>query len=653
MAVLEQFDRLRWPVAAVIAVLALLALATPAPAATIYVGSKADAITDDNTCTLREAVIAADVDAAVLGCAGGTGDDVIVLGAGSYALTIAPSATPFDAAAGSLDVADPQGSTLSITSFAGHSVIDASGIADRAITAKSPLDLNSITVAGGDASGSHETPAGVGGAVASFDSAPLAIRRSLLFNNSASLAGGAVYATGPLLIDNSTLTANSVAVPTGMVGGGGAVNAGGATTIVHATIAANTVTSVDDTSKGGGLRYAGAVSLTGSVVADNSADGGDPDCFADGGTGSSGGYNVIENGGGGCGIALAGSDLQADPALQPLADNGGGTATMAIDASSPANDIGLTSCAGTDQRGAPRGVVESGACDAGAYEASYCAFYPANVIGTNGDDVLTSQRPQVAAIGLAGRDTLIGNGGDDGLCGGDGIDTLQGGGGSDLIVGGADVDIASYRDAGSPVNVSLDNQPNDGRAGEGDLVQTESVVGGSAADVLRGNGVPNGFLGGPGDDRLDGVAGNDSVVGGPGNDIVDGNVGDDQVRGDEGNDTLIGLDGNDRLEGDEGNDKLEGGDGNDRLFGDDGKNKLIGGDGNDTLTGGPGKDVFKCGGGRDTALASAKDKVAADCERVFGKDGGKGGGGKGKRPSARVMLRDPGAWAPEPQGPGS
>ena len=223
MAVLEQFDRLRWPVAALIAVLALLALAAPAPAATIYVGSRADAIVDDNTCTLREAVIAADVDAPLLGCAGGNTNDVIVLGSGSYPLTIAPSATAFDAGTGSLDVIDPQGSSLTITTFAGHSVIDASAIADRAITAKSALDLNGIAVTGGDASASPETtPAGVGGAVAAFGNAPLVIRRSLLFGNSASLAGGAVYATGPLEIANSTFTGNSVAVPTGFTGGGGA-----------------------------------------------------------------------------------------------------------------------------------------------------------------------------------------------------------------------------------------------------------------------------------------------------------------------------------------------------------------------------------------------------------------------------------------------
>jgi hypothetical protein len=55
--------------------------------------------------------------------------------------------------------------------------------------------------------------------------------------------------------------------------------------------------------------------------------------------------------------------LFADPLLQPLADNGGPTPTMALGEGSPAIDIG-DGCPDTDQRGEPR----NGPCDAGAYE---------------------------------------------------------------------------------------------------------------------------------------------------------------------------------------------------------------------------------------------------------------------------------------------
>lgn len=55
--------------------------------------------------------------------------------------------------------------------------------------------------------------------------------------------------------------------------------------------------------------------------------------------------------------------LLADPALEPLGDNGGPTETMALPAGSPAIDVG-GDCPSLDQRGQPR----SGPCDSGAYE---------------------------------------------------------------------------------------------------------------------------------------------------------------------------------------------------------------------------------------------------------------------------------------------
>jgi hypothetical protein len=53
----------------------------------------------------------------------------------------------------------------------------------------------------------------------------------------------------------------------------------------------------------------------------------------------------------------------ADPLLLPLADNGGPTETMALQAGSPAIDLS-DDCPATDQRGEPR----VGRCDSGAFE---------------------------------------------------------------------------------------------------------------------------------------------------------------------------------------------------------------------------------------------------------------------------------------------
>jgi Ca2+-binding RTX toxin-like protein len=135
------------------------------------------------------------------------------------------------------------------------------------------------------------------------------------------------------------------------------------------------------------------------------------------------------------------------------------------------------------------------------------------------------------AIGSSKADTLVGDAGPNVLQGGSGPDRLTGGGGADVLSGGAGRDVASYASRRGPVAVSLDGQPDDGGAGEGDnvLPSTEAVVGGRSADVLIGNDGPNALVGGAGDDLLIGLGGNDLVVGGSGRDRVDAGAGADRV----------------------------------------------------------------------------------------------------------------------------
>jgi hypothetical protein len=60
-------------------------------------------------------------------------------------------------------------------------------------------------------------------------------------------------------------------------------------------------------------------------------------------------------------------DIDADPEVAALADNGGPTKTMALTAGSPAIDAGDdAACPATDQRGVPR--PQGPHCDIGAYE---------------------------------------------------------------------------------------------------------------------------------------------------------------------------------------------------------------------------------------------------------------------------------------------
>jgi Ca2+-binding RTX toxin-like protein len=319
-----------------------------------------------------------------------------------------------------------------------------------------------------------------------------------------------------------------------------------------------------------------------------------------------------------------------------------------------------------------------------------------NIIGGSGNDVLTGSSEPNNIQGGPGDDTLQGGGGNDTLDGGqgndvveggDGNDQVQGGEGNDYLIGnlGADVidggdgtDVADYSGATTPVSVTPDGVANDGTANEGDNVlgNVESLIGGSANDVLVGNAGDGVIEGGGGNDTLDGgggsdiivggegldtltyasrtnpvtvdlqagsggeageadtiapdveavtggsgndtISGNDAVnilTGGPGNDTIDGRGGDDQLFGGTGNDTLSGGAGSDTINGGQGDDNLQGGTEADSLFGDEG---------NDQLDGGPGADKLTGGAGDDTALYSARTKDVSVTMDGADNDGEKG-----------------------------
>ncbi len=193
----------------------------------------------------------------------------------------------------------------------------------------------------------------------------------------------------------------------------------------------------------------------------------------------------------------------------------------------------------------------------------------------------------------------------------------------------------------------------------------DTLVGGSANDMLFGQ---------LGNDTLLGKGGNDFLFGGAGNDTLTGGTGNDQVFGEAGNDRMIWNpgDGTDLNEGGADNDTVEvnggngaenftvtangtrvrvdrispapfsidigtsenlvinanggddvvtasnglaplislavdGGAGNDTITGGDGNDVLIGGDGNDTITGGRGNDTVLMGAGDDTFVWNPGD----------------------------------------------
>lgn len=129
------------------------------------------------------------------------------------------------------------------------------------------------------------------------------------------------------------------------------------------------------------------------------------------------------------------------------------------------------------------------------------------------------------------------------LNGGVGGDALVGGAGRDVFNGGEGFDTADYSQANDPLNISIgDGFANDGRAGEGDDVQSsvEAVLGGSGDDLIKGDASAELIDGGPGNDNLDGRNGDDEIHGGPGNDVLNGWENDDLLIGGPGDDQETG-----------------------------------------------------------------------------------------------------------------
>jgi Ca2+-binding RTX toxin-like protein len=175
-----------------------------------------------------------------------------------------------------------------------------------------------------------------------------------------------------------------------------------------------------------------------------------------------------------------------------------------------------------------------------------------------------ARRGSIAVAGGAGDDRIENLAGDGFMTftGGDGNDTLlAGASGGGFLLGGAGADLMAssasccmttgYGDHDrTGVRVTLDEQANDGVAGEGDDVRTIDVVGSPGPDAITGDARGNKLTGSGGADVLDGADGDDTIDATlpygaeadepDGSDTVTCGGGDDHVVADE-NDT-VGLD---------------------------------------------------------------------------------------------------------------
>jgi CSLREA domain-containing protein len=243
-----------------------------------------------------------------------------------------------------------------------------------------------------------------GGGLSNFNKAVVIL--SSLTGNKATGNGGAVENGGKLTLTHSTVSGN-----TGELGGG--IHNVGELHMTDATIAGNTARQTGGgiqneyssdalkgiikmngvtiagnsageknagTPAGGGIanKKPAATTVANSIIAGNRDAGGKaPDCR---GSLLSVGYNLVQNPEG-CKIkgTTTGNVTGKDPTLGPLANNGGPTQTMALQAGSPAIDAanpakpgsGGGACELTDQRGTPRAVGPAGTiCDIGAFEST-------------------------------------------------------------------------------------------------------------------------------------------------------------------------------------------------------------------------------------------------------------------------------------------
>ena len=246
-------------------------------------------------------------------------------------------------------------------------------------------------------------------------------------------------------------------------------------------------------------------------------------------------------------------------------------------------------------------------------DASALPATPVTLDGGTGKDVLYggAAADRISAgddsdtvLGGGGNDTIDGGGGADNLDGQTGTDTLKGETGNDTITqvystvtnprpgaaapgqdagdslsGGDGFDTvnisatttdehgttATSDDTSAPLNISvtLDDQANDGAAGEKADVRSDVEAVAATAGF---------FMPAAGNETLVGSAGANQLTGGTGNDTIDGGAGNDVLTGGAGDDTIHGHDGY--------------------------------------------ADFVSCGTGTDTADVDNLDTVSSDCEKV-------------------------------------
>jgi parallel beta-helix repeat protein len=391
----------------------LIGFPRPVPAPTIVV--------DNTTCTLAQAVRAANTDTAQGGCAAGSGADTLVLTA-DVSLRV-PYAHAYGSDTGlpliTSEIAiDGRGLTI-------ERAPDAPAFRLLAVAAGGTLGLRDLRLTGG------QTQGGGGGAI--YNAGTTLLTNSTVSGTLPPSYGGVIRALGDLTLDHSSIEDNPgdaiaiygtggadlTLVSSSLSGNGmmGIRSMGGIVELIASSVSANDSLGIysrngvvllnQTTVSGNGVgvyAYYGSAILTNSTVSGNANDGvrlyydsggtlknttitgngrfgvwagydtyprlensivsanAAGNCYADDYSGS----EIVDNGGNFSDDGTCGAGFQGIAGLDPvLADNGGATQTHALLPDSTAIDATGDCGLATDQRGIPR---NDDACDSGSYE---------------------------------------------------------------------------------------------------------------------------------------------------------------------------------------------------------------------------------------------------------------------------------------------
>ena len=302
--------------------------------------------------------------------------------------------------------------------FYGNSSTSGGGVCNDGLDGSASMDITTSILSSNSATGEY----GSGGGIANLGGATLAASSCIINGNSAVYDGG-IYNRGTMQIAGTTVSGNTAYEV------GGIFNFEGIVQISNSTISSNapgggwnrgvmqivnsTLSGNSNLYSGGAMLNDGSLQVANCTVSGNSAQTGGGICNFDGGTleigntvlmaGAAGsniqnlavlglangtiislGYNLSSDDGGGF-LTATGDQINTNPLLGPLQDNGGPTFTCALLPGSPAINAGdpnFTPPPYFDQRGPGFPRVVCGRIDIGAFEVQDTPIItcPANIV---------------------------------------------------------------------------------------------------------------------------------------------------------------------------------------------------------------------------------------------------------------------------------